>query len=129
MLRSVRVGSFHRGACAAAATLVTVLVLGLSAAPANAWYAGHVWVNFGSWNCPGGGSVVGIYWANDYFSVGPAGGDWGDHVIYPRVRIGAGAHNTISYQLFCKKWGFYTYRAAVSQRNIYPSHWNQSFWF
>lgn len=50
----------------------------------------------------------------------PAGGDWGDNVIYPRVRVGAGAHNTLSYQTICKKWGWYTYRGVVGQRSLTP---------
>src|SRR5437016_2708104 len=74
---------------------LAVLALGTgaflaTAEPAAAWTTGNVWVNFGSWNCPSGGSVVGIYWAVDNVSSGPAGGDWGDNVIYPSVRIGAG---------------------------------------
>ncbi|MFI6101388.1 hypothetical protein ACIA8G_38070 [Lentzea sp. NPDC051213] len=95
------------------------LVLG-AAAPAQAWTGGNVWVNFGSWNCPAGGSVVGVYWAVDAYSSGPAEGDWGDNVIYPRVRVGSGSYNTLSYQVMCKKWGWYTYRGVVSQRTLTP---------
>ncbi len=54
------------------------------------------------------------------YSSGPAGGDWGDNVIYPRVRVGSGSHNTLSYQLVCKKWGWYTYRGVVGQRALTP---------
>jgi len=64
--------------------------------------------------------VVGIYWAVDAYSSGPAGGDWGDNVIYPRVRVGTGSYNTLSYQLFCKKWGFFTYRSVVGQQYLTP---------
>ncbi|MFJ2825646.1 hypothetical protein ACIO7M_31710 [Streptomyces toxytricini] len=103
-----------------AGSLMALGVVGLSAAPASAWSGGNVWVNFGSWNCPAGGSVVGVYWAVDAYSSGPAGGDWGDNVIYPRVRVGAGAYNTLSYQTMCKKWGWYTYRGVVSQRTLTP---------
>ncbi|MFJ8588941.1 hypothetical protein ACIRD2_30390 [Streptomyces sp. NPDC093595] len=95
-------------------------VVGLSAAPASAWTGGNVWVNFGQWNCPSGGSVVGVYWAVDAYSSGPAGGDWGDNVIYPRVRVGTGSYNTLSYQTMCKKWGWYTYRGVVGQRSLTP---------
>jgi hypothetical protein len=112
------------------AALVACLVMGISGASAvsaSAATRGNVWINFGPWNCPGGGSVTGVYWANDVLSVGPAGGDWGDNVIYPAVRIGAG--NTISYQLMCKKWGWYVYRGAVSQRYIVPSRSGQSYTF
>lgn len=104
---------------------MAAVVLGLGVAavqsePAHAWSGGNVWVNFGSWNCPQGGSVVGIYWAVDSYSSGPASGDWGDNVIYPRVRVGTGSFNTLSYQLFCKKWGWYTYRSVVGQRTLTP---------
>lgn len=102
---------------AALALVVTGVVAGPS--PASAWTRGNVWVNFGSWNCPSGGSVVGIYWAVDGYSSGPASGDWGDNVIYPSVRVGSGSYNTLSYQLFCKKWG-YTYRAAAGQKYLTP---------
>jgi hypothetical protein len=100
-----------------------MLTLGLGiaqAAPASAYTGGNVWVNFGSWNCTGGGSVIGIYWAVDDYSVGPAGGDWGDNVIYPHVRVGSGAYNTLSYSLFCKKWGWYTYHSLDGQRYLSP---------
>lgn len=101
--------------CAMTAGLLVAAVT-----PAQAWTGGNVWVNFGPWNCPGGGSVVGIYWAVDNYSSGPAGGDWGDNVIYPRVRVGSGAYNTLSYELRCKKWGWYVYRGVVSQRTLSP---------
>ncbi|MFD7937201.1 hypothetical protein ACFV4T_22175 [Streptomyces sp. NPDC059755] len=104
----------------AAGAMTAVGVVGLAAAPASAWTGGNVWVNLGSWNCPAGGSVVGVYWAVDAYSSGPAGGDWGDNVIYPRVRVGTGAHNTLSYQTICKKWGWYTYRGVVGQRSLTP---------
>ncbi|MCX5370188.1 hypothetical protein OG613_15550 [Streptomyces sp. NBC_00015] len=104
----------------AAGAMAAAGVVGLAAAPASAWTGGNVWVNLGSWNCPAGGSVVGVYWAVDAYSSGPAGGDWGDNVIYPRVRVGAGAHNTLSYQTICKKWGWYTYRGVVGQRSLTP---------
>lgn len=99
------------------AAMVVIGVMAISAPAANAANA-NVWINFGSWNCPSGGSVVGVYWAVDNVSSGPAGGDWGDNVIYPTVRIGA--WSTISYQLQCKKWGWYTYRGVVSQRDLRP---------
>jgi len=107
------------------ASVLAASAIGLSATvteatPALAWSGGNVWVNFGSWNCPQGGSVNGIYWAVDTYSGGPATGDWGDNVIYPRVRVGSGSYNTLSYQLFCKKWGWYTYRGVVGQRVLTP---------
>ena len=92
----------------------------LTVTPAQAWTGGNVWENFGSWNCPTGGSVVGVYWAVDGYSSGPAQGDFGDNVIYPLVRVGAGAYNTLSYQLICKEWGWYTYTGVVDQRTLSP---------
>lgn len=95
-----------------------VLTVGVSAQPASAWTGGKVWINFSSAMCSGGGSVVGVYWAVDGYSSGPANGDFGDNVIYPSVRIGAS--NTLSFQLVCKKWGWYTYRAGAGQRVVSP---------
>lgn len=110
----------RRIASGLATCAMTVGLLVAAVTPAQAWTGGNVWVNFGSWNCPGGGSVVGIYWAVDGYSSGPAGGDWGDNVIYPRVRVGSGSFNTLSYQLMCKKWGRYTYWGVASQRTLSP---------
>jgi hypothetical protein len=105
----------------------SLFALAVTAGPAHAWYRGNVWVNFGDWNCPAGGVVTGIYWAVDDYSSGPAGGDWGDRVIYPSVRIGGS--NTLSYQLMCKKWGWYQYKGVVSQRTFTPSRSGQSYTF
>ncbi|MET7425211.1 hypothetical protein [Dactylosporangium sp. NPDC005555] len=116
MRKSVRA----RIASVAAAVVMGVGAVALQASPAAAWSTGNVWVNFGSWNCVDGGTVDGIYWAVDTLSSGPAGGDWGDNVIYPQVRVGSGSFNTLSYQLFCRKWGWYTYRSVVSQRTLTP---------
>jgi hypothetical protein len=102
------------------ATAAAGAALLLAASPASAWTGGNVWVNFGPWNCPSGGSVVGVHWAVDNVSSSPASGDWGDNVIYPRVRVGSGAYNTLSYQLWCRKWGWYTYRGVASQRTLTP---------
>jgi hypothetical protein len=110
-----------------AAVLAAGALSGPAAGTADAWYGGNVWVGFGGWNCPGGGVVKGIYWANDYYSVGPAYGDWGDDLIYPAVRIGW--QNTISYQLFCRTWYGYQYKGAVGQRQITPGYNGQSFRF
>jgi hypothetical protein len=108
---------YGRRIASVAAAMVILGVMAVSAPVANA-ANGNVWINFGTWNCPSGGSVVGVYWAVDNVSSGPPGGDWGDNVIYPTVRIGA--WSTISYQLYCKKWGWYQYRGVVSQRDLRP---------
>jgi hypothetical protein len=90
-------------------------------ASASAWTRGNVWVNFpSSTNCLSGGKVVGIYWVVDGYSSGPAGGDWGDNVIYPSVRVGSGSYNRLSYEVMCKRWGWYTYRGKKSQRDLSP---------
>lgn len=103
-------------------TMITVALAAMtlligSAAPASA-ANGNVWINFSKTMCTGGGSVVGVYWAVDNVSSGPAGGDWGDNVIYPTVRIGA--QSTISFTLMCKRWGWNTYRAGAGQRVLSP---------
>lgn len=112
-----------------AAVAIAFGLVAVSSSPALAWTRGNVWVNFGSWNCPAGGSVVGVYWAVDAYSSGPATGDWGDNVIYPTVRVGSGAYNTLSYQLMCKKWGWYTYRGVVGQRHLTPYRSGVSYTF
>jgi len=114
----------------ALATLTMSALLAVATAtPANAWTRGNVWVNFGSWNCSSGGVVRGIHWAVDAYSSGPAQGDWGDNVIYPTVRVGPGSHNTLSYQLYCTKWGWYTYRSTVGYRYLTPSRSGVSYTF
>jgi hypothetical protein len=97
------------------------------ATPAQAWTAGNVWVNFGSWNCPSGGSVYSIHWAVDGFS---SGGDAGDNVIYPRVRVGAGAYNTLSYSIQCKRgWYLYPIGGMAGQRYLTPYRSGLSYTF
>lgn len=103
-----------------ASTVLSLFMLLTITSSASAWTRGNAWVNFATTNCPSGGKVVAIYWAVDNFSAGPAGGDWGDNVIYPSVRVGSGAYNTLSYQVKCKKWGWYIYRGKVGQRSIRP---------
>lgn len=104
------------GMMATVAVSAVALLVGM-AAPASA-ANGNVWINFSNTMCTGGGSVVGVYWAVDNVSSGPAGGDWGDNVIYPTVRIGA--QSTLSFTLMCKKWGWYTYRAGAGQKVLSP---------
>ena len=101
----------------AAVTVSCVAIVFGFAAPANA-ANGNVWVNFSNSMCTGGGYVNGIYWAVDNVSSGPATGDWGDNVIYPTVRIGA--RSTLSFTLFCKRWGWNTYKAGDGQKVLSP---------
>ncbi len=101
-----------------ATILVSTMGLLVSAASPASAATGNVWINFSNSMCTGGGSVIGIYWAVDNVSVGPAGGDWGDNVIYPQVRIGA--QSTINFTLMCKRWGWNTYQAGSGQRVLSP---------
>jgi hypothetical protein len=99
----------------------------VAASPAQAWTAGHIYVSFPAWlgNCPQGGNVVGINAAVDGMWTG---GDWGDDLVYPRVRVGD--WNTVSAQNFCKQsgrpGGGY-WAPAVSVR-FYPTRSNQTVW-
>jgi hypothetical protein len=107
---------------------------GISASPASAAstaYLGNVWVIYQNapWNCPAGGSVVGIYAAvGDTWSTG-GGGDWGDNIVYPRVWIGR--YNTISAQVYCSRpwWRGGGYWGVASQHTFYASFGGQNFWF
>lgn len=103
------------------------ITAGASAPPAKAYYRGNVWVIYNNSFC--WGSVVAIYWGVDWFSSGPPGGDWGDNVIYPSVRIGG--WNTISAQLWCKRpwWaGGGIYIGPAVQRSFYASYPGQNIW-
>lgn len=103
---------------------VTILLVtfgvGLTSQPAEAWTGGNVWVNFGDWNCHAGGKVTKIQWGVDSYSAGPPAGDIGDNVIYPRVRVGSGAYNTLSYKLTCTRWGWFNYFAVDGSRTLTP---------
>lgn len=103
-----------------AGLLVTLSLPLLNATPAAAYSAGNAWIHFGDVMCVNGGVVTGIYWAVDNYSSGPSGGDWGDRTIYPKVRVGSGAYNTLSFTIMCKKWGWHTYRAGAGQKNLSP---------
>jgi hypothetical protein len=102
-----------------ASMVLALAMLSVSAQSASAYTYGNVWVNFAPTLCPYGGSVVGIYWSVDNVSSGPPSGDWNDNVIYPRVRVGSGAYNTLSFQLWCKRF-FITYRAGAGQKHLSP---------
>ncbi len=88
--------------------------IGLTAAPAHAWYWGGVWLNFGHWNCPHGGSVKGISFAIDDADF-TRGIDWGDNVVYLGARIDT--RNTGNGRVWCSRpW----YRGG--------GYWNNSVW-
>lgn len=117
----------HRLTALAAALVLGVTgVTGASAATADAARTGNVWVKFGPQNCPAGGKVIGIVWAVDMVSVGPPGGDWGDRVIYPTVRIGA--PSTLTYRLRCKFYGR-VYDGITGQQTFTAKRVGQNFRF
>ena len=97
---------------------------------ASAWSAGYIYVSYPTWlnNCPQGGSVKGIFAAVDGMWSAPASGDWGDDLVYPRVRLGD--WNTISARNFCSKWGL-SRRGLLGSNYLgtfYPTRYNQTFW-
>ena len=109
--------------------LLCVLVAGavssVSATSAEPWYAGNVYLVVTNGNCVGGGNVIFIQGAVDYMW---SGGDWGDNIIYPRVRIGD--TNTFNGRAFCTRpW----YRGGgywinVVGRTFRPSYNGQTIW-
>jgi hypothetical protein len=103
-----------------ATLFVAVSIPVLTPSSALAYSAGNAWIHFNDVMCTGGGVVNGIYWANDNYSSGPAGGDWGDRTIYPRVRVGSGSYNTLSFTIMCKRWGWQIYKAGDGQKNLSP---------
>lgn len=113
----------------ATAFLAIAGVAGLSS-PAQAAPVGNVYVSFPTWlaNCPGGGSVTGINAAVGNLWVTPAGGDWGDDLVYPRVNLNA--NNTISAQNFCARpwWQGGGYWAPAVSVTFRPTRNGQTFW-
>jgi hypothetical protein len=115
------------------AALAAIAAVGISATFAEASQAayGNVYVSFPTWlgNCPGGGSVTGIYATNGNVWSTSGYGDWGDDLIYPRVVMNVGApYNQINAQLVCSgSYGGRYYGPAVSAA-IYPTRGGQTFW-
>lgn len=125
----------QRGIVAMLAVMGAFSALGsIGAAPSQAASYGNAYVSFPTWlgNCPGGGSVTGIYGANSNIWSTPAGGDWGDDLIYPRVAMFLGApYNQISAQVFCSRpWyqGGGGYWGAAVSAGIRPTRNGQTFW-
>jgi hypothetical protein len=102
-----------------ASVVLALTMLAASAQSASAYTYGNVWINFAPSLCPHGGSVVRIYWSVDSVSSGPSNGDRGDNVIYPRVRVGSGSYNTLSFKLWCKRF-FIEYMAGEGQKHLSP---------
>jgi hypothetical protein len=97
---------------------------------ASAYSVSNVYVSYPTWlaNCPAGGSVVGIYAANGALWSTPAGGDWGDDLVYTRVYLYTS--NTVSAQVFCSRpwWKGGNYWGPAVQAVIYPTRTGQTFW-
>lgn len=114
------------GGIACASVLLAISSIVVTASPAQAWYAGRAWVIVGNWNCVGGGTVTGVFGAvDDMWS----GGDWGDNVVYPRVRINGS--NVFNARAFCSRPWYKggSYWINVAWKQFYPTANNQNFWF
>jgi hypothetical protein len=111
-----------------AATAVAVAaVMGVTAQSASASYVGHAYIVVSNANCVGGGQVTGIFGAVDTVW---SGGDWGDNIIYPAVRIGAS--NTFNARAYCDRpwWDPRgDYWVNIIWKVFTPSYNNQTFWF
>lgn len=116
------------GAVAAASVVLPVgLVSGNTAEAAG---TGYVYLSYPTWagNCPSGGSVRGLYGAVDTLWATPAGGDWGDDLVYAKVRLGA--NSTVSMQPICYRPWYRggSYRGVVTQHVIKATRSGQTFW-
>lgn len=110
---------------------VVVMALPLFAAvPAEAYPYSNIYVSLPTWlgNCPGGGSVTGIWAASGDLWSTPANGDWGDDLIYPKVNLYA--DNQISAQPFCSRAWYDggSYLGPAVSATIYPTRRGQTFW-
>ncbi len=119
-----------KGIAAGIAAVSVMALAPFAAQPAEASSIGNVYVSYPTWlgNCPGGGSVTGIYAASGNLWSTPATGDLGDDLIYPKVYLYA--NNQISAQVFCSRaWynGGNYWGPAVSA-TIYPTRTGQTFW-
>jgi hypothetical protein len=115
-------------------TLAATAVLGglSAAAPASA-STGSVYVSVPAWlgNCPHGGSPVGVWGTTGPYGElwsTPAGGDWGDDLVYARVRIGT--RNTFTFKAFCQRPWYRggSYWGPASQQTAHVSRVNQTVW-
>lgn len=97
-----------------------------AAPPAHAWYPGNAYLVVGNWNCVGGGKVTGVFGSVDNMW---SGGDWGDNIIYPRVRIGA--QNTFNGRAYCSRAWYKggDYWINVTWWRFTPTANNQTFWY
>ena len=93
---------------------------------AEAAYVGNAYLVVTNGNCVGGGTVTGIFGA-----VGNvwSGGDSGDNIIYPRVRVGES--NQFNGRAFCSRPSYRggSYWINVVGKDFTPSRNAQTFYF
>jgi len=118
--------TLRRFVTVAATVLALTAAFGVTAAPASAWYYGNSYIVVGNWNCVGGGKVIGIFGAVDQTWTG---GDWGDNIIYPRVRVGL--VNTFNGRAYCDRPWYQgpDYWINVTWKQFRPTANRQTFWF
>ena len=89
---------------------------------------GKIYIAFPTWlgNAPNGGKVIGVYAMSGDLWATPAGGDWGDDVIYPTVRFNT--DNTIVFKTYCQKPFWQSYWTAGWSSTIRPTRSGQTFW-
>lgn len=95
------------------------------AAPASA-SSGHAYLVVNNWHCVGGGNVTAIYGSVDTVWTG---GDAGDNIIWPAVRIGG--WNTFNGRALCNRplWQGGAYWINVIWWQFHPNGNNQTFWY
>jgi len=107
--------------------LLAASALFVQAEPAHAAYYGNAWINIGSWNCYGGGKVMGVWGAVDGIW---SGGDYGDNVLYVKARVGAS--NVFNARIYCDRPWYDPrgdYWSNVVWKTFTPAYNNQGFWF
>ncbi|HKP89983.1 MAG TPA: hypothetical protein VJT75_08415 [Thermoleophilaceae bacterium] len=114
-----------RARVALLSVLVAGAISGASASSAEAWYAGNVYVVVSNGHCVGGGRIVFMQAAVDVMW---SGGDWGDNILYPRVRIGD--TNTINVRALCDRAWYQgpDYWINVVGRTFRPTYNGQTIW-
>lgn len=122
-----RAGRLRRALLSAAVAFsVAGSGLAVAASEAEAWYYGRAYLVVNNWRCVGGGTVTAIYGAVDNAWTG---GDAGDNIIWPRVRVGD--LNTFNGWAQCSRpwWRGGPYRINVAWWQFRPSWNNQTFWY
>ena len=100
----------------------------VAAPPASAVTYGWVYISTPTWlaNCNWGnnGRVTGLHLSVGGTWTTPAGGDWGDDLVYARVRLYE--YQQVSYSAYCNKWPG-SWQSGVAQ-TIRPTRNNQTVW-